>query len=60
MDEQRLLRAFARAGEELRKGASSEKGGVAAEAKYAQTYQALVRAGLAPQIRRKYRIGGLA
>ena len=37
------------------KGLSFQQQGAAAEARYAQAYQALVRAGLAPQLRKKYR-----
>ena len=38
-------------------GRCMSEGGYSAEVKYAKLYQKLVRAGQAPQIKKKYRLG---
>lgn len=53
--EEALLRDFDKAGAAIRKSLTTTGGGTGAETNYSQAYQALVREGLAPQIRRKYR-----
>lgn len=52
-----LKRAFNAASNELKKGVGS-KAGQSAEQKYGQAYMALVKAGVAPKLKKKYR-GGL-
>jgi hypothetical protein len=52
-----LWRAFNAASVELKKGIGG-KPGDAAEKKYGQAYLSLVKSGLAPRIKKKYR-GGL-
>lgn len=51
----KLRSNFSAASTKLRAGLKMATGGSAAENDYSTTYQALVAAGLAPQIRRKYR-----
>ena len=51
-----LKRAFTAASNELKKGAGS-KAGQGAEQKYGQSYMALVKAGVAPRLKQKYRGG---
>lgn len=54
-DQRRLVSAY---NDALRKlGSAHGKSAQGAESTYGQAYQALVRAGLAPQIRQKYRYG---
>ena len=54
-DGQRLVSAYNAAWKKV--ATSSGKSAQGAESGYGQAYQALVRAGIAPQIRRKYRFG---
>ena len=51
-----LKRAFTAASNELKKGAGN-KAGMGAEQKYGQAYMALVKAGVAPKLKKKYRGG---
>lgn len=51
----KLWQAFDSASSAVKKGLTSTNGGSKAEANYGATYQALVAAGLAPQIRKSYR-----
>jgi hypothetical protein len=53
MDDSTLLFKFKAASERLAK--VSGKSAEGAESEYGQAYQALVRAGLRPQLRKKYR-----
>ena len=53
-DKDKLERAFASAGQKL--AGSTGKSAKAAENYRGQMYQALVRAGLRPQIRYRYRV----
>lgn len=50
-----LERDFEAASKRVKQGLTMRAGGSAAEAAYSATYQALVRVGLRPQIRGKYR-----
>jgi hypothetical protein len=52
---ERLWRQLDTASASLRRGLPMSKGGAKAEQAYSSAYQALVQAGLAPQLRRKYR-----
>jgi hypothetical protein len=47
---------FRRASDELAKAKPTSQGGIQAETRYAVAYEALVRAGLAPRLRGKYRL----
>lgn len=51
----RLISAFNAASVAVKKSLPMKQGGSGAETQYTEAYQALVRAGLAPQIRQKYR-----
>lgn len=51
---EKLLSNFNAASTNIRRSLGG-KGGEAAEKVYGQTYQALVRIGLKPQLRKKYR-----
>jgi hypothetical protein len=53
-DVDRLLSTFNAASTAIKKQVGG-KGGEGVEAKYGQAYQALVRAGAKPQIKKKYR-----
>lgn len=57
MNHEDLLRDLSMASNELKKSLGG-KSGEGVEKKYAIAYQACVRAGIKPQIRKKYR-GGL-
>lgn len=56
MTDEDLLRNLASASNDLKKSVGG-KSGEGVEKRYATAYQACVRAGLKPQIRRKYRRG---
>lgn len=53
--EQKLRSAYNAASAQVAKCLRMSAGGSKAEQKYGRAYQALVRAGLAPQIRARYR-----
>lgn len=57
MDEaqERALRDLEAASKRVKAGLGMKQGGDAAEKNYSQAYQACVRLGIAPQIKRKYR-----
>ena len=55
MNAERLLSEFRAAEMNLRKALPTNKGGQAAEKRYSAAYTALVKAGLAPALRKKYR-----
>lgn len=52
-EQQKLVSAFNAASKRL--GAASGKSASGVESGYGEAYQALVKAGLAPQLRRRYR-----
>ena len=60
IDHDRLLSNFEAASKKVRQALGAKQGGAAAESQYGDAYQALVRAGLAPQIRKKYRSSVMA
>jgi len=55
MSEEQLRAEFAAASKKIGDALVMAKGGAKAEARYGEAYQALVSAGLEPQLRRKYR-----
>lgn len=59
-EKDRLWRDLDIAAKDLMKGQTARSGGVGAEKRYGQAYKRLVQAGLAPKLRKKYTIGGLA
>jgi len=54
-DQERALRDLEAASKRVRACLGMKQGGDAAEKNYSQAYQACVRVGVAPQIRKKYR-----
>ena len=56
MDNEYLLRALASTSNDIKKSTGG-KAGEGVEKKYGIAYQACVKAGLKPQLRRKYRRG---
>jgi uncharacterized protein YukE len=55
-DNKDLWSKYDAASRKLKQGATSGKGGQGFEKEYADSYQALVRAGEALQLRKKYRV----
>jgi hypothetical protein len=54
-EQERALRDLEAASKRVRACLGMKQGGDAAEKNYSQAYQACVRVGVAPQIRKKYR-----
>jgi hypothetical protein len=55
VDNNKLLDKYEIASKKIKQQLNSPKGGSSAEAEYSAAYQALVKAGLAMQIKKKYR-----
>lgn len=55
IDADRLRNQFEIASKKVKQALNSPKGGLAAENEYSAAYQKLVKAGLAQQIRKRYR-----
>jgi len=56
MDNEKAIAAYEAARKEINKSLNSNQGGKRAETVYAEAYQGLVVLGLAPQLKRKYRL----
>jgi hypothetical protein len=54
-EQEKAAREYDAARKEVEKALPTSNGGKRAEVNYADAYQRLVRAGLAPQLKRKYR-----
>lgn len=54
-EQERLRGSFEAASRKIKQQLNSPKGGTQAEAEYSNAYQSLVKAGMAQQLKKKYR-----